>query len=48
MGRTSIVAKALEEFRGAVVDQELTHDGASELTRHILNARRRPSRAGCS
>lgn len=42
---TKIVA-ALEQFHSAVVDGQLTHDGASELTRHVLNARRRPSRAG--
>lgn len=46
MGRTSIVARALDEFHSAVVDGETTHDGSSELTRHVLNARRRPSRSG--
>lgn len=40
------IVAALEQFHSAVLDGELTHDGASELTRHVLNARRRPSRAG--
>lgn len=42
---TKIVA-ATEQFHSAVVDGQLTHDGASELTSHVLNARRRPSRQG--
>lgn len=37
---------ALEQFHSAVVDGELTHDGSSALTRHVLNARRRVSRSG--
>jgi phage terminase large subunit-like protein len=32
---------ALEQFHAAVVDREMTHDGAGALTRHMLNARRR-------
>lgn len=38
--------RALEAFRSAVVHKELTHDGSSVLTRHVLNARRRQSRVG--
>lgn len=45
-GRSGIVVRALEQFHSAVVDGELTHDGSSALTRHVLNARRRPSRSG--
>jgi hypothetical protein len=45
-GRASLTVRALEKFESAVVDGELTHDGASELTRHVLNARRRVSRTG--
>lgn len=45
-GRTSLQVRLYEQFHGAVVDQELTHDGAYALTRHVLNARRRVSRSG--
>lgn len=45
-GRATQTVRALEQFHSAVVDKELSHDGSSILTRHILNARRRPSRSG--
>ncbi|WP_437022663.1 terminase [Streptomyces sp. enrichment culture] len=45
-GRSVLIVRALEKFRSSVVDGELTHDGSSVLTRHILNARRRSSRSG--
>lgn len=45
-GRSFQIVRALEKFRSSVVDGELTHDGSSVLTRHILNARRRSSRTG--
>lgn len=45
-GRASKTVMALESFHDAVIDGGLTHDGSSVLTRHILNARRRTSRAG--
>lgn len=45
-GRSGLVVRALEQFHSAVVDGELTHDGSSTLTRHVLNARRRASRSG--
>lgn len=45
-GRTSLQVRLYEQFHGAVVDGELTHDGSYALTRHVLNARRRPSRSG--
>lgn len=45
-GRSSQVVRALEQFHSAVVDSDLSHDGTSTLTRHVLNARRRPSRSG--
>lgn len=41
-GRSGMVVRALEQFHAAVVDGELTHDGAYTLTRHVLNARRLP------
>lgn len=40
-GRSHVVAKALEQFHTAVVEGEMSHDGSSVLTRHILNARRK-------
>lgn len=45
-GRSNQIVRALEKFRSSVVDGELSHDGSSVLTRHILNARRRESRSG--
>lgn len=42
---TRVVA-ALESMRIAIVNKELSHDGATSLTRHVLNARRRTTRAG--
>lgn len=44
--RPTTMVRALDQFHSAVVDGELTHDGASALTRHVLNARRRVSRSG--
>lgn len=38
--------RALEQFHTATVNGELTHDGSSAFVRHLLNARRRPSRSG--
>jgi hypothetical protein len=45
-GRSSLIVRALAQFHSAVLDREMTHDGASRLTRHVLNARRRPTRSG--
>ncbi|MFJ7590108.1 terminase [Streptomyces sp. NPDC097617] len=45
-GRAHLIVRALEKFRGSVVENELTHDGSSVLTRHVLNSRRRQSRVG--
>jgi hypothetical protein len=45
-GRSAYIVRALERFRGAVIDRELTHDGSYVLTRHVLNARRRSGRSG--
>lgn len=45
-GRATQTVRALEQFHSAVVDGELSHDGSSALTRHVLNARRRSSRSG--
>jgi hypothetical protein len=44
--RSYLVVRAVEQFQTAVIDKELTHDGAPALTRHILNARRRVGRSG--
>jgi hypothetical protein len=45
-GRSYLVVRALEQFYSAVVQKEMTHDGARALSRHILNARRRAGRNG--
>lgn len=45
-GRATSTVRALEQFHTAVVERELSHDGSSALTRHVLNARRRSSRSG--
>lgn len=45
-GRSGLIVRALDKFHAAVVDRELTHNGSSVLTRHVLNARRRPSTSG--
>lgn len=45
-GHVLRTVRALDGFHSAVLDDELTHDGAYELRRHVLNARRRPSRSG--
>lgn len=46
--RGAIVVRALEAFHTAVLEGELWHNGASVLTRHVLNARRRAGRFGIS
>lgn len=45
-GRAAKTVQALDQFRTAVVERELSHDGSSALTRHVLNARMRSSRSG--
>jgi phage terminase large subunit-like protein len=41
-----LTVRALEQFYNAVIDGDLTHSGEDALTRHVLNAHRRPSRSG--
>lgn len=38
--------RATEQMYSAIQHKELTHDGGSALTRHVLNARRRSTRVG--
>ncbi|MFJ9979690.1 terminase [Streptomyces cyaneofuscatus] len=45
-GRSTLIVRALEKFHTALTECELTHDGASALVRHLLNARRRETRSG--
>lgn len=45
-GRTSMIVRATARLHNAVVDREITHDGSFALGRHVVNARRRMSRAG--
>jgi hypothetical protein len=42
-GRSGLVERAIEQFESAVQNQDLSHDGSTDLTRHVLNARRRLS-----
>lgn len=44
--RPTAMVAALERFHSAVRGEELTHDGDTALSRHVLNARRRETRAG--
>ena len=44
--RPKPMVDALERFHEAVLTQQLSHDGGSVLTRHVLNARRRVGRSG--
>ena len=44
LNRPRVIASALDSFAHAVAAQELTHDGDSPFTRHVLNARRRVQR----
>lgn len=46
MNRPQAVVEATAALQTAIVDGEMTHDGSSVLTRHVLNARMRPSRSG--
>jgi hypothetical protein len=45
-GRAAQIVRALDEFHSAVLDGEMSHDGSYALTRHVLNARRRPTKSG--
>ncbi|KDN83464.1 terminase [Kitasatospora cheerisanensis] len=45
-GRASLIVRATKALHDAITDGEMTHSGASTLTRHFLNARRRESRSG--
>jgi hypothetical protein len=45
-GRAAQTVRALERFQSAVIDRELTHDGSSTLTRHVLAARMIHTRSG--
>lgn len=42
----SKTVRATAQFHSAVTHKEMTHDGSSTMTRHILNSRRRESRSG--
>jgi hypothetical protein len=42
-GRAGLNERAIEQFLGAVLNGDLSHSGEFNLTRHILNARRRVS-----
>lgn len=44
-GRSGLVQISIEQFEGAVLNGDMSHDGSYALTRHVLNARRRISHA---
>lgn len=44
--RISLVSESLQSLHDAIVNGEMTHSGEDALTRHFLNARRRPHRSG--
>lgn len=45
-GRSGLIVRALEQFRSAVIDKDMSHGGAAALSRHVLNARRRVTNSG--
>lgn len=45
-GRALAIVRATEQLHTAIVGRELTYDGSSAITRHLLNARRRQGRSG--
>src|SRR5699024_696931 len=45
-GKDTKASEFVDRFRSAVVNGELSHDGSSTLTRHVLNARRRVTGRG--
>jgi hypothetical protein len=45
-GRGRVIEQALAQLHAAIVQREMTHDGGYALTRHFLNARRRPGPSG--
>lgn len=45
-GKDTRVVEYVKRFHDAVTSHELTHDGQSALTRHVLNARRRAAGQG--
>jgi hypothetical protein len=42
-GRAGLVESAIEQCEGAILNRDLRQDGSYDLTRHVLNARRRKS-----
>ena len=40
-GRSGLIQRAIEQLEGAIRNGDMSHDGSSSLTRHVLNARRR-------
>lgn len=45
-GKDSRVEMHVETFRRMIANKEIQHDGGPNLTRHVLNARRRVTRTG--
>ena len=47
-GHLAETVRAVEALHRAILDRQLPHKGDERLTRHVLNARRRPGRWGVS
>jgi hypothetical protein len=45
-GRAQAIVQALQQFRDAVLDKELSHGAQGVLSRHVMNARRRVTSSG--
>ncbi|WP_233424842.1 hypothetical protein [Mycolicibacter heraklionensis] len=45
-GKNTNAVEVVKRLHSAIVNAECTHDGSAALTRHVLNARRRQTRAG--
>jgi hypothetical protein len=45
-GRALLIVRATARLHNAIVDREITYGGSHAFTRHLLNTRRRVSRAG--
>ncbi|NEW49345.1 hypothetical protein GV792_04715 [Nocardia cyriacigeorgica] len=45
-GKDARIEHYVEQLRQAIATGEMSHDGSGALTRHVLNARRRPTNTG--
>ncbi len=45
-GRSILVTRAIDQVHTAIIEKQIGYDGGLALTRHLLNARRRPGPSG--